>query len=50
MDPVTAAEVIWCSLHGLTSVLLDHSDTLETDLDSLAEMVLDVTLKGLCQR
>jgi AcrR family transcriptional regulator len=49
MDPITTAEVIWCSLHGLTSVLLDHADTLETEPNALAEMVLDVTLKGLCR-
>jgi AcrR family transcriptional regulator len=49
MDPVSAAEVIWCSLHGLTSVLLDHADTLETEPDRLAELVIDVVLKGLCR-
>ena len=49
IDPVSAAEVIWCSLHGLTSVLLANADTLETCPDRLAEIVIDVTLKGLCR-
>ncbi len=47
MDPVTAAEALWCCMHGATSVLLDHADHLATDLDRLAETVIDITLKGL---
>jgi AcrR family transcriptional regulator len=49
IDPVTAAEALWCCMHGATSVLLDHADHLTTDLDRLAETVIDITLKGLCR-
>jgi AcrR family transcriptional regulator len=47
MDPVTAAEALWCCLHGVTSVLLDHADHLESEADSLAETVIDLAIKGL---
>jgi AcrR family transcriptional regulator len=49
IDPVTAAEALWCCLHGVTSVLLDHADHLTTDPDRLAETVIDMTLRGLCR-
>jgi hypothetical protein len=49
MDPVTTAEALWCCMHGVTSVLLDHADHLTSEPDRLAETVIDITLKGLCR-
>jgi AcrR family transcriptional regulator len=47
MNPVTAAESLWCCLHGITSVLLDHGDHLVTGADTLTETVISMALQGL---
>jgi AcrR family transcriptional regulator len=50
MDPVTAAEALWACMHGVTALLLDHLDHLETPPERLASTVIDLALLGLCRR
>jgi AcrR family transcriptional regulator len=49
MDPVATAEALWCCMHGLTSVLLDHSEHLETTPEGLKQTMIDIMLRGLCR-
>jgi AcrR family transcriptional regulator len=46
-SPVPVAEALWACLHGITALLLDHSDQLETDADALAATVVDMAIRGL---
>ncbi len=47
-DPVVIAESIWCALHGLTAVLMDHVDQAQSSKDELTESVIAMILRGLC--
>jgi AcrR family transcriptional regulator len=44
---VLVAEALWACLHGVTALLLDHSEQLETDADALAATVVDTAIRGL---
>lgn len=46
---VLVAESLWASLHGVTALLLDHADHLESDPDDLAAAVIDIALRGLAR-
>ena len=43
------AEALWACLHGVTALLLDHGEHLETDADTLAATVVDTALRGLAR-
>jgi AcrR family transcriptional regulator len=44
---ILVAEALWACLHGVTALLLDHRDQLETDADALAATVVDTAIRGL---
>lgn len=44
-----AAEALWCCLHGVTSIVLDHGEHVDTGADRLVETVIDLALRGLCR-
>ena len=44
------AEAIWAMLHGVTSLLLDQADNLETPPGKLIEAALDLLEAGLVGR
>ena len=46
-DPVLTAEAVWASLHGVTALLLDQSEHLESDQDALVTAVIDMVVRGL---
>lgn len=41
------AEALWAAIHGVTALLLDHAEHLESDPEALAEAVIDISLRGL---
>jgi AcrR family transcriptional regulator len=43
------AEALWACLHGVTALLLDHGEHLESDPDTLAGAVVDTALHGLAR-
>ena len=45
--PARLAEAIWAMLHGVTSLLLDQADNLETPPEALIEQALDLVEGGL---
>jgi AcrR family transcriptional regulator len=46
-DPVLTAEAVWASLHGVTALLLDQCEHLESPPDALVETVIDMAVRGL---
>jgi AcrR family transcriptional regulator len=46
-QPARVAELIWATLHGVTALLLDHAQNLDTPPSALVEGALDVLLAGL---
>jgi AcrR family transcriptional regulator len=46
-DPILTAEAVWASLHGVTALLLDQRDHLESDPDALAAAVIEMVVRGL---
>jgi AcrR family transcriptional regulator len=46
-DPVLTAEAVWASLHGVTALLLDQREHLESDAEALVTAVVDMAVKGL---
>ncbi|HEY4043057.1 MAG TPA: TetR/AcrR family transcriptional regulator [Rhodopila sp.] len=46
-DPVLTAEAVWASIHGITALLLDQRDHLESETDALIEAVIDIAVRGL---
>lgn len=44
---VLVAEALWAAVHGVTAILLDHADHLDSDPDALAAAVIDIALRGL---
>jgi len=46
-SPYLAAEAIWACLHGVTSLLLDRAERIDSDPDELVEAVIDMALCGL---
>ena len=46
-DPVATAEALWACAHGLTALLIDHPDRLQTPAETLVALVLDAALGGL---
>jgi AcrR family transcriptional regulator len=49
-EPSRVAEAVWASLHGLTSLLLDQAENLETEPGLLIEATLDLVEFGLIGR
>lgn len=49
-DPVVISETIWCALHGLTAVLMDHKHPERSTRDVLMNSVISMILLGLCSR
>jgi AcrR family transcriptional regulator len=46
VDPVCAAEAIWSSLHGVTTLLIDQAAHIESDHDALVDHVIDTVVAG----
>jgi AcrR family transcriptional regulator len=46
-DPLLAAEALWACMHGVTILLIDRPDILESDPDVLADAVIDTAIAGL---
>ncbi len=46
-DPVLTAEAVWASLHGVTALLLDQREHLESEADALVTAVIDMAVRGL---
>ena len=46
-DPCAVAEAIWATLHGVTAMLLDQADKLDTAPDTLIETALNLLEAGL---
>ena len=46
-DPVLVAEAIWASLHGVTALLLDQPEHLESETEALISTVIDMVVSGL---
>jgi AcrR family transcriptional regulator len=49
-DPVLISESIWCALHGLTAVLMDHTEQAQSTRDALMNSVIAMILRGLASR
>jgi len=49
-DPVVISESIWCALHGLTAVLMDHKEQAQGAHDVLMNSVISMILLGLSCR
>jgi AcrR family transcriptional regulator len=47
IDPCLAAEAIWCTMHGVTSVLIDIPEKLKCGRDALIDTVVDMVGTGL---
>lgn len=43
------AEALWACVHGVTALLLDHCEHMESDPDTLAGAVVDTALRGLAR-
>ncbi len=48
-DPMLTAEAVWASIHGLTALLLDQCDHLESEPEALIARVLEILLAGLAR-
>jgi AcrR family transcriptional regulator len=46
-DPVLTAEAVWASLHGVTALLLDQREHLESETEALVTAVIDMAVRGL---
>ncbi len=46
-DPILTAEAVWASLHGVTGLLLDQREHLESDTEALVTAVIDMVVRGL---
>ncbi|HQT80018.1 MAG TPA: TetR/AcrR family transcriptional regulator [Rhodopila sp.] len=46
-EPLLTAEAVWASLHGLTALLLDQAEHIESSPEALITTVLDLLIKGL---
>ena len=46
-DPVLTAEAVWASLHGVTTLLLDQREHLESETETLVTAVIDMVVRGL---
>jgi AcrR family transcriptional regulator len=49
-DPVLTAEAVWASLHGVTALLLDQREHLESGADALVTAVIEMAVRGLSIR
>ena len=49
-DPVAVAETIWAALHGLTVILIDQPEHLETPPKMLIEQMLDMVMCGFASK
>lgn len=47
VDADMATQVLWAAAHGLTSLLISHTDFPWADRTALAEMMVDIQIKGL---
>ena len=46
-DPIRTAEAVWASVHGVTALLLDQCEHLESTQDGLIDAVIDIAERGL---
>jgi AcrR family transcriptional regulator len=46
-DLVLTAEAVWASLHGVTALLLDQREHLESEADALITAAIDIAVRGL---
>lgn len=46
-DATLAAEAVWASLHGVTALLLDQVEHIESDHEALIAGVIDLAIRGL---
>ena len=46
-DSVLAAEAVWSCMHGVTALLLDQAEHIESDHQALADAVIGMVLRGL---
>jgi AcrR family transcriptional regulator len=46
-DPVLLAEALWACIHGVTTLLIDKPEHIESDPDALVDMVIDSAIAGL---
>jgi AcrR family transcriptional regulator len=46
-DPVLTAEAVWASLHGVTALLLDQREHLQSETDALVAAVIEIAVRGL---
>lgn len=46
-DPILTAEAVWASMHGVTTLLLDQRDHLQSDADALIAKVTEIAVRGL---
>jgi AcrR family transcriptional regulator len=46
-DLVLTAEAVWASLHGVTALLLDQREHLESETEALVEAVIEIAVRGL---
>lgn len=45
-DPMLVTEAIWACLHGVTALVIDKADHLESDPDALVDMVIELATRG----
>lgn len=46
-DSVLAAEAVWSCMHGVTALLLDQAENIESDHQALTDAVIGICLRGL---
>lgn len=47
IDPLLAAETVWCALHGVTSALIDMPEQVCSDHELLIDTMIDTIAAGL---
>jgi AcrR family transcriptional regulator len=46
-ETVVTAEAVWASLHGITALLLDQVDYIDSDHNALVARVIEIVIRGL---
>jgi hypothetical protein len=46
-DPVLTAEAVWASIHGITALVLDQCEHLQSATEALIDTVIDIAERGL---
>lgn len=49
-DPVLTAEAVWAAVHGITALLLDQADHVQSGPATLIDAGIDIIVKGLSTR